>query len=158
MKPTLLLSVFALLLAAPAASAAAATRTIKVTSVSVAYKETDKPPKGASKGDTIKYSDRLLNAVSKQFGRKKGAVIGSDHGTMTFTSAHSATFDGVADLPGGTLRLSGTVVGIASNSFAIPVTGGTGTFAGATGYVVVGPGEKRSLNTYALTFPSAPVA
>src|SRR5207248_3806306 len=81
-------------------SAQARTLTIAVTSVSVSVKPTDRPPHGTSKGDTIVYRDRLLNAKS-QFGRAKGAVVGSDSGTMTFTSAHSATFSGIATLPGG---------------------------------------------------------
>lgn len=140
-----------------APGASAGTRTIKVTSVSVSYKSTDRPPKGASKGDTIAYRDRLLNAAA-QFGRKIGAAVGSDRGTMTFTGAHSATFKGVAVLPGGTLTLSGGVLAVTSTSFAIPVTGGTGAFAGAKGYVIVGPGKKKSLNTYSLTIPTIPVA
>jgi hypothetical protein len=134
-----------------APGAAAAKLTIKVISVSISVKPTDVAPKGASKGDTVVYRDRLLNA--------KGAVVGSDHGTMTFTSAHTATFAGVAVLPGGTLRLSGKVIPLPNKSFAIAVTGGTGRFAKAKGYVVVGSGSgKRAPNTYALTIPEIPVA
>src|SRR5947199_10488839 len=83
-------------------SAEARTVTIAVTSVSLSVKPTDKAPHGASKGDTIEYRDRLLNARA-QFGRGNGAVVGSDRGTMTFTSAHSATFSGVVTLPRWTL-------------------------------------------------------
>ena len=144
MKAPLAASLLVALALVPAASAG--TRTIKVTSVSISYKTTDKPPKGPSKGDTIVYRDRLLNAVA-QFGRKQGAVVGSDHGTMTFTSAHSARFDGLAVLPGGTLTLSGNVLAVTATSFAIPVTAGTGRFAGAKGYLVVGPGKKKSSAT-----------
>jgi len=155
MRIALLTAVFAALVVAAAANAD--TRTIKVTSVELSLKSNDRPPKGVSKGDTIVYRDRLLNAAA-QFGRKQGAVVGSDRGTMTFTSAHAATFKGVAVLPGGTLTLSGSVVALSSTSFAIPVTGGTGSFAGATGFVLVGPGKKKSLNTYSLTVPTIPVA
>jgi hypothetical protein len=148
----------ALLAAAVAAPAAEARKlTFKVTSVTLSLKQTDRAPKGTSKGDTIAYRDRLLNAAS-QFGRAKGAVVGSDHGTMTFTSAHTARFSGVAVLPGGTIRLQGTVTPLAGQQLAIPVAGGTGRYARATGYVLVGPGDKRVLNTYALTLPGTPVA
>jgi hypothetical protein len=147
-------------LAVPVASQARTqdTLTIKVTSVSVKLKNTDKPPKGASRGDTIVFQDNLLNAAA-QFGKRVGAKVGTDHGTMTFTSKSAAIFKGAATLPGGTVTLDGKVMaGPDGKSLVIPVTGGTGRFKGATGFVLVGPGDKRSLNTYSLTFPTAPVA
>jgi hypothetical protein len=151
------LALIAALAAAVAAPSAQGGRlTIVVTSVALSAKPTDVAPKGTSKGDTIEYRDRLLNA-KQQFGRAKGAVVGSDRGTMTFTSAHTATFSGVAVLPGGTLQLQGRVVSV-GKSFAIPVSGGTGRFVKAKGYVVVGPGTKRALNTYTLSVPALPVA
>jgi hypothetical protein len=140
-----------------AAPAAAGQLTFQVTSVALAVTPTDVAPKGTSKGDTIAYRDRLLN-VKARFGRAKGVVVGSDHGTMTFTSAHTATFSGTAVLPGGTLRLEGKVVALPNHSFVIPVSGGTGRFAKAKGYVLVGPGEKKALNIYTLTVPTVPVA
>jgi len=148
-------AVLAAVMAAPLAQAKQLT--ISVTSVSLSMKPTDRPPKGSSKGDTIEYRDRLINATP-QFGKAKGAVVGTDRGTMTFTSAHSARFSGVAALPGGTLTLSGKVVALSGRSLAIPVSGGTGRYAEAKGFLVVGPGDKRSLNTYALTLPGTPVA
>jgi hypothetical protein len=155
MKSLLLLAAAAALAVAPVADAKKLT--FAVTSISLSAKPTDVAPKGSSKGDTIEYRDRLLNAKA-QFGRAKGAAVGSDRGTMTFTSAHAATFSGVAELPGGTLRLEGRVIALPGKSLAIPVTGGTGRFAKAKGYVVVGPGTKRALNTYTLTLPEIPVA
>jgi hypothetical protein len=149
------LVVIAAAVAAPAAQAKKLT--FKVTSVSVAIKPTDRPPKGTSKGDTIAYRDRLVNAAA-QFGRAKGAAVGTDRGTMRFTGPHAATFSGIATLPGGTLTLKGRVVPVSSTTFAIPVTDGTGRFAKARGYVIVGPGTTRSLNVYSLTLPSTPVA
>jgi hypothetical protein len=153
-----------LVLAALLVPAAAQARTqeqlvIKVTSVSIGKPvEKDTPPKGASAGDTVVFNDKLLNAVT-QFGKKAGVKVGGDQGTMTYTSARSATFLGKATLPGGTLTLKGSVVSTADGkSFVIPVTGGTGRFAGAHGNLVVGPGTTRSLNTYTLTIPTGPVA
>jgi hypothetical protein len=130
--------------------------TIAVTSVEVSSKLTDVAPKGTSKGDTIVVRDRLLNGKA-QFGRAKGAAVGSDRGTMTFTGPHAATFSGVAVLPGGTLRLRGKVVP-ATGGFVIPVSGGTGRFAKAKGYLFVGHGDKQAPNTYTLTLPTIPVA
>jgi len=153
-RNALLVAVVAAVLAAPAAQAGRLT--FAVTSVGLSSKRTDLLPKGTSKGDTIVMRDRLLNTKA-QFGRAKGAAVGSDHGTMTFTSAHTARFSGIAVLPGGTLVLKGEVV-VLTAGLAIPVIGGTGRFARAKGYVLVGHGSKRVLNTYALTVPTIPVA
>jgi hypothetical protein len=159
-----LVAALAVALLVPAAAQARATETlvIKVTSVSVSQKTHDVPPKGlpttASKGDTIVLRDRLLNAAN-QFGKKTGARVGSDSGTMTYTSSGAARFDGVATLPGGTLTLKGRVYATSDRkNMVIPVTGGTGRFKGATGVVLVGPGTKKALNTYMLKLPSGPVA
>jgi hypothetical protein len=155
MKRALALAVVTAAAFAPAAAAKKVT--IALTSVSISAKQNDVAPKGTSKGDTIVYRDRLLNAKA-QFGRAKGASVGADRGTMTFTSPHAARFSGVAVLPGGTLTLEGRVIALPNRSLAIPVTGGTGDFAKAKGYVLVGPGTKRALNTYTLTLPEIPVA
>jgi hypothetical protein len=135
------------------AAAGAGTVTIQVTSVLVSMKPIDTKPKGTSNGDRIIYRDTLVNAVP-QFGKKKGARVGSDQGTMTFTSAHSARFDGTARLPGGTVRIKGTVRAISSNVLQIPVVGGTGRYASAKGTLTVGPGEKEALNVYELKLPA----
>src|SRR6516225_8080546 len=92
----------------PLATASAATQEIRVISVTVSTVSHDVGPKGASKGDTIAYRDRLVNAAP-QFGKRKGVAIGTDSGTMTFTGPHTASFKGKAVLPGGTLTLSGAV-------------------------------------------------
>jgi Dirigent-like protein len=142
-------------LAAPAV-AQAETLTIKVTSVVVAIKPFDKAPKGTSAGDRIVYRDRLLNAA-QQFGKAKGKPVGTDRGTMTFTSAHTARFNGTAKLPGGSVRIKGTVLPVAGGGIRIPVAGGTGRYKSAKGTLTVGPGEKRALNTYRLTLPGTVV-
>ena len=62
--------------ALPAVTASAVTQQIKVISVTVSTVSHDVGPKGASKGDTIAYRDKLVNAA-QQFGKKKGAAVGS---------------------------------------------------------------------------------
>ncbi len=147
-------ALIAALAAAVFASAAQAeTVTFSVMSVSVSVKRSDLPPKGASKGDRIVYRDRLLN-TTRRFERPKGAVVGTDHGTLIFTSAHTAKFSGTAVLPDGTLRLAGGVTPLAGGVLQFRVVGGTGRYAKATGRVRVGPGEQRALNTYTLNLPS----
>ena len=120
-----------------------------VTSVTVKIVSHDAKPKGASKGDTLVYRDRLLNAKA-QFGKKRGASVGTDSGTLTFTSAHTATFKGEAKLPGGTLMLSGGVYTLQNGDLVIPVSGGTGAYAGVTGTLTVGTGKNHVRNTYML--------
>ena len=144
------------LAAVHSATAAAAPQEIKVVSVTVSAVSHDVAPKGASKGDTIAYRDKLVNAAP-QFGKKKGVEVGSDSGTMTFTGPHTATFRGKAVLPGGTLTLSGAVYTTPAG-LVVPVTGGTGAFAHVHGTLLVGSGSKRVPNTYRLVQPSGPIA
>ena len=156
MSRRLLLVAVLAFVALPAVTAAAVTQQIKVISVTVSTVSHDVGPKGASKGDTIAYRDRLVNAA-QQFGKKKGEAVGSDSGTMTFTGPHTATFQGKAVLPGGTLTLSGPVYSTTAG-LVVPVTGGTGVFAHVHGTLLVGSGSKRVPNTYRLVRPSGPVA
>ena len=144
-------ALIAVLAAAVFASAAQAkTITFSVISVSISIKPTD--VKGTSKGDTIVYRNRLLNAA-RRFGRPKGAVVGSDHGTLTFTGPHTARYSGTAVLPDGTVRLDGTVTPLANGMLQYRVAGGTGHYAKATGTLLVASGNTRVLNTYQLTLP-----
>jgi hypothetical protein len=46
----------------------------------------------------------------------------------------------------------------ADGQLMIPIVGGSGAYKGATGFVTIGPGKNRTLNTYALTIPGAGVA
>jgi hypothetical protein len=140
-----------------AGGAAAATQTIKVTSVTVSLVAHDVKPKGASKGDTVVSRDRLLNAV-RQFGKPKGARVGSDSATVTLTSAGAAVIAGHASLPGGTVTLSGEITPLAGGALLVQVTGGTGRYAHVRGTLTVGPGKDHVLNTYRLTTSSGLVA
>jgi hypothetical protein len=141
--------ILAAVVAATAATASGATAptsiVITVKSVTTASIPTDKAPKGASKGDRVLLRDRLVN-VSRQFGKPAGAVVGRDEGVLVLTSANSGTFDGVATLPGGTIRLHGV---IRNGGESYSVVGGSGRYAHARGTITVGSG-KSPLNTYRL--------
>ena len=52
--------------------------------------------------------DNLLN-VSRQFGKNRGAVVGTDIGVMTMTSRTAARVVGYATLPGGRIRFHGVL-------------------------------------------------
>jgi autotransporter-associated beta strand protein len=136
--------------AAAAPAAAATPRTILVTSDTVVMAVHDVRPHGPSRGDTVTYRDRLVNAVA-QFGRPRGSTVGSDAGTLTFTGAHTATFRGTTRLPGGTLALVGAVYTLANGDLVIPVVSGTGSLAGLHGTLTVSSGRNHVLNTYRLT-------
>jgi len=140
----------ALLVAVLAPAAAQAKRvTISVTSILVSVKSTDVAPKGVvSRGDRKAYRNVLENAVA-QFGKPKGATVGSDSGTLTFTSAHTARYSGTTRLPGGTLIVRGPVK-VVGTTLEVAVVGGTGRYASARGTLAVGPGDKRALNVYRL--------
>jgi hypothetical protein len=151
--------VAALLAAAllPNAASAGGKETIAVISVTAYVHRVDQPPKGVSDGDTIDSRDRLLNAT-RQFGLRSGARVGSDHGRFTFTSTHSASYAGEASLPGGTVTVRGAVLVRADGQLMIPIVGGSGKYKGATGFLTIGPGKSRALNTFDLTIPGAGVA
>jgi hypothetical protein len=149
LRSWLVAAALAALFALPATGATGGSRTIVVTSVTVKYVKHDIGKKGTSKGDTQVLADRLLNARA-QFGKKKGSTVGSDSGTFTFTGAHTATFEGKTRFPGGTLTLSGDVYSLQNRDLVIPVTGGTGIFAGMTGTLTVGTAKNHTLNIYTL--------
>jgi Dirigent-like protein len=133
-------------------AAQAETLTIQLTSVVVKVRSIDTDPKGTSAGDRVIQRNKLLNTV-RQFGKAKGTHVGSDQGTVTFTSSHTERYDGVTHLPGGTLKVKGAVRLILGGGIRIPVVGGTGRFKQASGMLYVAQGENRALNVYRITLP-----
>ena len=142
---------------APNAASAGGKETIEVISVTTYVHRIDQLPKGVSDGDTVDSRDRLLNAT-RQFGHRTGARIGSDRGRFTYTGMHSASYSGEASLPGGTVTVRGAVLVRADGQLMIPIVGGSGKYKDATGFLTIGPGKKRALNTYELTIPAANIA
>ena len=149
------------LLALPAQAADradSATRTIRLVATDATVRVlVDRAPKGTpSKGDVVQERTTLRNAV-RQFGRAKGAVVGSDIGNHTINSVGPpvrVSLKLTAKLPGGTLR--GTATSTGSGNPIIRVVGGTGAFANARGTLEVrdhnGP-KPGVLNVYRLRLP-----
>lgn len=138
----------------PAAHAAAPPTTIRLVSVTTSARTTDRPPKGASTGDTVRETSTLLNQVA-QFGKPARAVVGSDRAVQRLRlNPRSTTIDGVATLPGGTLRFRGKAARSAQGGVVIPVVSGTGRYLGAQGilWVVASSSAGQALNVYRLTY------
>ena len=111
------------------------------------------PPRKDSAGDRQLFASRLLNA-RRQFGKPKGAVVGSDRGTLTLTSATSANLKTVAKLPGGTITASGRLRAAGDGAVSVAVVAGTGIFAGARGTLTIlkPTGPKTAVNIYRLSY------
>jgi hypothetical protein len=153
----LLLALAVALVAVGPARASGTATVISVVSVTTLVKTHDVPPKGASPGDTTTTADKLLNAVA-QFGKKKGAVVGSDRATIKIVSKTEETIDGVATFPGGTLVIRGRLASGPNNTVVAPVPSGTGRFAGLHGTLVIasiGKSAELALNVYRLVGPPA---
>ena len=134
-------------------AAAPTSMTIVVSSIALTSVSHDQPPKGASKGDSIVFTDTLRNSSGAQFGKAASAAVGSDEGRMSFTSRTTARLMGTATLPDGTIDFNGAVVVNSDGTISVAVVGGTGKYAHATGSLKVGKGTKKALNTYTLNFP-----
>lgn len=123
--------------------------TIRLISTVASGRFEDRPPKGrTNKGDVTYVRSTLRNQVA-QFGRSRGAVVGSDHAVSTLLSARTALAKVSVKLPGGTLRLRGKV-DITRTTGALSVVGGTGAFAGARGTCSVHDLQDSSINVYRL--------
>ena len=143
------------LVALPAHAAGSAAQTIRLVSTTVGlHTIVDRAPKGVpDKGDAVRAESVLHNAV-RQFGRAKGAPVGSDVATYTVVSTQPTRMNVklTVKLPGGTLRGRAHVVGNAVP--VIRVVGGTRNFANARGTGTVRSGAGgRALNIYRLQLP-----
>ena len=149
------MSLSLLILALPAQAAhgtGTKAMTIQLVSTTTSFRLlVDRAPKGSlSKGD-VQWARSTLSNVVPQFGRPRNAVVGSDVATLTVGAPGQARLRGTAKLPGGTLRITGLVSGLAPAR--ISIVGGTGAFASARGTVEVrslNASGTRALNVYRL--------
>jgi hypothetical protein len=158
LRAAVLLASAALLMALPAAAsegAGATSVTIRVYVKEVTQSIKDVPPKTLigyeyTKGDTIRGTEILRNAV-RQFNKPTGANVGRDRYVIFAVAYQKVRVDFVIRFPGGTVHAHG--VG-KPGSGKVPVVGGTGLYAGATGFAEgrhLANGKK--LNTYRLRIP-----
>jgi hypothetical protein len=159
-RAAVLLASVSLAMALPAAASDAATDrslTIRVYVTEVTQSIKDVPPKTFAreheytKGDTIRGTETLRNAV-QQFGKPKGAAVGTDRYAITAVAWQKIRVDFVTRFPGGTVHAHG--VGKAGSKPEVPIVGGAGRYAGATGVVEgrhLANGEK--LNVYCMQVP-----
>ena len=116
---------------------------------------TDVPPKTLirfeyTKGDTIRGTELLRNAV-RQFNKPKGAAVGTDRYVILAVAYQKISVDFVVRFPGGTVHAHGEGK---PGSGEVPIVGGTGRYAGATG--MAGGrhlADSRKLNVYRLQIP-----
>jgi hypothetical protein len=154
----LLVSV-SLVMALPAAASDTATAkslTIRVYVTEVTQSIKDVPPKTLrlgyeyTKGDTIRGTEDLRNAV-RQFNKPKGAEVGTDRYLIVAVALQKVRVDFVTRFPGGTVHAHGEGK---PGSGKVPIVGGTGRYAGATGVAEgrhLANGQK--LNIYRLQIP-----
>jgi hypothetical protein len=159
-RAAVLLASVSLVVALPAAasdSAAAESLTIRVYVHEVTQSIKDVPPKTFAltrvytKGDTIRGTEILRNAV-RQFDRPKGAGVGTDSYVITAVGRQEVRVDFVTRFPGGTVHAHGE--GNAGVRPVVPIVGGTGRYARATGSIEgqhLANGQK--LNIYRLQVP-----
>jgi hypothetical protein len=155
-----LLASVSLVMALPAAASDAATAkslTIRVHVKQVTQSIKDVPPKTYAlaheytKGDTISGTEILRNAVP-QFDKPKGANVGTDRYVITAVAWEKIRVDFVTRFPGGTVHAHGE--GKVGSKPEVPIVGGTGIYAGATGVIEgqhLANGEK--LNIYRFQIP-----
>ena len=117
----------------------------------------DHAPKGyPNKGDVVRETSTLRNAVA-QFGRPKGATVGSDVWITTIVIPPFGRVDvkAATTVPGGTIRAVGTVTATQTTG-TFRVVGGTGKYAGARGTLSlrnINASGSRAVIVYRLQLP-----
>ena len=159
------LALLPLALALPAAAsndAAAKSVTIRVLVAPATKSITDVAPKtfratgDYTRGDTVKVTLTLRNYV-RQFGKPKGARVGTSRLVATALSSQKVRGDIVTKFPAGTVHARGVgalSIDEGSTPPKVPIIGGTGIYAGATGFVEGRPlASGAHLNIYRLQVP-----
>ena len=157
-RAAVLLASVSLVMALPPAASDAATAkslTIRVYAKDVTQSIKDVPPKTLvgfeyTKGDTIRGTEILRNAV-RQFDKPKGADVGTDRYVIVAVAYQKVRVDFVVRFPGGTVHAHGEGK---PGSGEVPIVGGTGLYAGATGVAAgrhLANGQK--LNIFRMQIP-----
>jgi hypothetical protein len=159
-RGALLLASVCLVTGLPAAVSDAATArslTIRVYVKEVTQSIKDVPPRTLrlgnedTKGDTIRGTEILRNAV-RQFDKPKGANVGTDRYVIVAVAFQKVRVDFVTRFPGGTVHAHGA--GSRGSKPEVPIVGGTGLYAGATGSIEGRHlASGRKLNIYRLWIP-----
>jgi hypothetical protein len=131
--------------------------TIAVISIDISDHSSDVPPKGKSVGDSFSGTARLVNEWA-QFGKTKGASVGSERTNLRVISARPVRYYGeiFTRLPGGTIHANGVLSTPTSpgDTPHMRVIGGTGVYAGVTGMVYLydlpGRPANKELDLYRL--------
>jgi hypothetical protein len=160
LRAAVLLASVSVVIALPAAASDGATAkslTIRVYVTEVTQSIKDVPPKTLrlggeyTKGDTVRGTEVLRNAV-RQFDKPKGANVGTDRYVIIGVALQKVRVDFVTSFPGGTVHAHGE--GKRPSKPEVPIVGGTGRYAGATGSIEgqhLANGKK--LNIYRLQVP-----
>jgi len=159
---TLVVALSVLLLAAASAQAVrqerSATSTIRLIGSAASSRYlVDRAPKGyPNKGDVVRETSTLRNAVA-QFGRPKGAIVGSDVWITTIVIPPFGEADVKAEttVPGGTIRAVGTVTATQTTG-TFRVVGGTAKYARARGALSLrnlNASGSRAVIVYRLQLP-----
>ena len=117
----------------------------------------DHAPKGyPNKGDVVRETATLRNAVA-QFGRPKGAIVGSDVWitTIVIPPFGKAGVKATTTVPEGTIHAVGVVTATQMTG-TFRVVGGTGKYAGARGTLSlrnINASGSRAVIVYRLQLP-----
>ncbi|HEY3921624.1 MAG TPA: hypothetical protein VGL76_05865 [Gaiellaceae bacterium] len=155
MSRSLLIALAAALAIAVPAAQASTSVTLVFTSLTTLTQTHDTAPKGkANKGDSIDFKDLLLATTANELGKAKGKPVAYDAGTVVYTSASAQSIKGVTTFPKiGTITFEGQMVQAKDGTVHVPITKGTGSFAGVKGTLIIGTGDQKAPNTYRLTLP-----
>jgi len=124
---------------------------IRLVSTTTSLRTHDLAPKGLSAGDWFGARDTLTNEVP-QFGKPKGALVGSDVGIFRILKGGAETLTGTTRIPDGTIRVAGPVMTKSRTRYVVRVVGGTGRYASARGTLtVVTRSPTVTLNVFVLT-------
>jgi allene oxide cyclase-like protein len=85
-------------------------------------------------------------------GREQGARYGTLHVFCTFIDSRGTSVcTAVVSLPPGKIVASGRTPGSSGMPYSIPIAGGDGAYAGATGHIAIKPIGGKAVDTFVIT-------